>query len=295
MKGSRCVMENAMVKVFENSEFGKVRMMDVDGQVMFGGSDVAKALGYSNTSKAINDHCKGITRRSILTNGGMQEINFITEGDVYRLIIRSRLPEAQKFEHWLFDEALPAMRKGEIRLPNFNNPVEAARAWADVEEAKQIAETKVAELAPKAEVYDKVMSDEDLLSMAQVAQFINIEGFGQNKLYEFLRNHGVLMESRRLLEKNRPYQSYVNKGWFVVRDYKTDEFANSTTYVTQKGAEGILRLVYKYNGELDDILYTYHQSHKKARQRFRDRFFGVKQAPTLNISELQEMTMNYIR
>ena len=59
MKGSRCVMENAMVKVFENSEFGKVRMVDVNGQVMFGGSDVAKALGYANASKAINDHCKG--------------------------------------------------------------------------------------------------------------------------------------------------------------------------------------------------------------------------------------------
>ena len=90
MKGSRCVMENAMVKVFENSEFGKVRMMEVNGQVMFGGSDVAKALGYAKPTNAIAAHCKGALKRSTLTNGGMQEINFITEGDVLMLIDRSR-------------------------------------------------------------------------------------------------------------------------------------------------------------------------------------------------------------
>ena len=277
-----------MVKVFENGEFGKVRVVEIDGQVMFGGSDVARALGYARPADAVTANCKGSVTERVPTNGGVQEVKFITEGDVYRLIIRSKLPKAQAFEHWLFDEALPAMRKGEITLPNFNNPVEAARAWADAEEAKQLAESKVAVLTPKAEVYDKVMSDEDLLSMAQVAQFINIEGFGQHKLFEFLRKHGVLMESRRKLEKNRPYQRYVNQGWFVVRDIKTDEFTNSTTYVTQKGAEKILDLVYKYNGELDDILYTYHQTHKKARRKFRERFFGEKVATTLNVDGLQE-------
>ena len=274
-------MENSMVKVFENGEFGKVRMVEIDGQVMFGGSDVARALGYARPADAVTANCKGSVTERVPTNGGAQEMKFITEGDVYRLIIRSKLPRAQEFEHWVFDEALPAMRKGEITLPNFNNPVEAARAWADAEEAKQLAESKVAELAPKAEVYDKVMSDEDLLSMAQVAQFINIEGFGQHKLYEFLRNHDILIESRSANNNNRPYQRYVNQGWFVVRDYRTEEFSNSTTYVTQKGAEKILALVEENNVELDDILYTYHQSHKKARKNFRDRFLGKMQEPTI--------------
>ena len=274
-------MENSMVKVFENGEFGKVRMVEIDGQVMFGGSDVARALGYARPADAVTANCKGSVTERVPTNGGVQEVKLITEGDVYRLIIRSKLPKAQAFEHWLFDEALPAMRKGEITLPNFNNPVEAARAWADAEEAKQLAESKVAELAPKAEVYDKVMSDEDLLSMAQVAQFINIEGFGQHKLYEFLRNHDILIESRSANNNNRPYQRYVNQGWFVVRDYRTEEFSNSTTYVTQKGAEKILALVEENNVELDDILYTYHQSHKKARKNFRDRFLGKMQEPTI--------------
>lgn len=72
---------------------------------------MAKALGYANPNKAINDHCRAITKRSTPISGKIQEINFISEGDVYRLIAHSKLPEAEKFESWVFDEVLPSIRK----------------------------------------------------------------------------------------------------------------------------------------------------------------------------------------
>ncbi len=89
----------------------KVRTLMDNGEIYFVGSDVAKTLGYKNPRKALNDHCKGVTKRDILTKGGKQVMNVILEGDVFRLIINSKLPSAQKFESWVMDEVLPTLRK----------------------------------------------------------------------------------------------------------------------------------------------------------------------------------------
>lgn len=102
---------NAMVKVFESEQFGNVRIV-VDGdKYLFCGADVASALGYSNSRKALKDHCKGVTKRDTFTSKGTQSVSYIPEGDVYRLIARSKLPTAEKFELWVFDEVLPTLRK----------------------------------------------------------------------------------------------------------------------------------------------------------------------------------------
>ena len=99
------------LQMFSNPRFGEVRTIEVDGNVLFCGSDIAKALGYANPSKALSDHCKGVTKRYILTDGGKQEMSFIPEGDIYRLAARSKLPGADEFESWIFDEVLPSIRK----------------------------------------------------------------------------------------------------------------------------------------------------------------------------------------
>ena len=73
---------------------------------------MAKALGYTNPTKAINDHCRGITeRRANDLLGRQQNMKFIPEGDIYRLAAKSELPGAEKFESWIFDEVLPTIRK----------------------------------------------------------------------------------------------------------------------------------------------------------------------------------------
>ena len=103
-------MNNGM-KIFENKEFGKVRMFKENDKILFAGSDVAKALGYNNPPDALRRHCKGIVKRDTLTSGGQQTILYIPEGDVYRLIIASKLPAADRFEQWVFEEVLPSIRK----------------------------------------------------------------------------------------------------------------------------------------------------------------------------------------
>ena len=89
-------MENGM-QVFKNEEFGQVRVIDDGGKTLFCGADVAQALGYARPGKAIIDHCKGVLKRDTLTSGGMQSLSYIPEGDVYRLIVHSKLPAAEKF------------------------------------------------------------------------------------------------------------------------------------------------------------------------------------------------------
>lgn len=106
------------IKIFENAEFGSVRTIEENGKVMFCGKDVALALGYSNTKDAILRHCKGVVKHDLPTAGGTQKMNFISEGDIYRLAAKSELPSAEKFESWIFDEVLPSIRKtGGYQIP----------------------------------------------------------------------------------------------------------------------------------------------------------------------------------
>lgn len=89
-----------------------IRVLEINGDPWFVGKDVAEALGYTNPSKAIGDHCKGVTKRYPLqTAGGVQEVRVLSEPDVLRLIVNSNLPAAEKFERWVFEDVLPAIRK----------------------------------------------------------------------------------------------------------------------------------------------------------------------------------------
>lgn len=99
------------LQIFNSEEFGDIRTTEIDGKPYFVGTDVAKALGYSNPRKAILDHCKGVTKRDTPTSSGIQSMSYINEGDLYRLIMKSKLPSAEKFESWVMDEVLPAIRK----------------------------------------------------------------------------------------------------------------------------------------------------------------------------------------
>lgn len=99
-------------------EFGTVRKIKENGITLYCGADVAKALGYAVPRKAIIDHCKGVLKRNTLTNGGKQALNFIPEGDVWRLICHSKLPNAEQFEKWIFDDVVPTVAKtGKYEVP----------------------------------------------------------------------------------------------------------------------------------------------------------------------------------
>lgn len=95
------------LQTFNNSQFGELRTAEIDSKIYYCGLDVAKSLGYAKPNNAINQHCKGALKQGTPTNGGIQELTFIPEGDVYRLVARSKLPQAEKFESWVFDDVLP--------------------------------------------------------------------------------------------------------------------------------------------------------------------------------------------
>lgn len=99
------------LKVFSNTEFGELGVMVIDGKEYFPATQCAKLLGYKNPQEAVREKCKGVRKMLTPTAGGSQEANYIPEGDLYRLIVSSKLPSAEKFERWVFDEVLPSIRK----------------------------------------------------------------------------------------------------------------------------------------------------------------------------------------
>ena len=103
-------MQNQL-QVFTSNEFGDIGVLMIEGKPFFPATECAKILGYKDPYAAISMHSKGSVKRRVLTKGGEQTINFISEGDLYRLISHSQLPAAQRFESFVFDEVLPSIRK----------------------------------------------------------------------------------------------------------------------------------------------------------------------------------------
>jgi prophage antirepressor-like protein len=173
-------MDNKMA-VFNNREFGSIRVIEENGNYLFCGFDVAKALGYAKPRNAINTHCKGALKRGALTEGGVQELTFIPEGDVYRLIVHSRLPGAERFEKWVFDEVLPMIRKtgGYMTASLLEQAAEkpeillafADQLLAEHEKNRQLS-GEVERLRPKADFYDAFVHEENCTNIRPQVAFI---------------------------------------------------------------------------------------------------------------------------
>ena len=190
-------MENK-IEVFTKAEFGELRTVNVGDKIMFVASDVAKALGYSRPADAITAHCKGSVKHRLPTNGGMQELKIIPEGDVYRLITHSKLPAAEKFESWVFDEVLPSIRKHGAYMtedtikkamtePDFIIKL-ATELKKEREQNKQLTETcsqqqqVIGELKPKADYVDRILKSNSLVTITQIAKDYGMSGQGMNKV-----------------------------------------------------------------------------------------------------------------
>ena len=183
---------------FFKKEFGEIRVVEIEGKPYFVGSDIAKSLGYAIPSKAINTHCKGVSKMEVPSNGGNQEMLVIPEGDVYRLIVKSKLPQAEKFESWVFDEVLPTIRKHGMYAKDelLDNPdlliKVATQLKHEREQRKQleVANTaltqQIGELKPKADYTDMVLQNKSLMTITAIAKDYGMSGGALNKkLNEF--------------------------------------------------------------------------------------------------------------
>lgn len=227
--------------IFKNEDFGEVRIIEIDGKPYFVANDVANALGYASPKDAVSRHCKGALNHRHLTNGGEQEMKIIPEGDVYRLIIRSSLPGAEKFECWVFDEVIPSIRRtGGYNLPQ--SYAEALRALADKAEKMEALQKQNQLMQPKAEFFDAVTDSKTAIPLGDVAKILDM-GIGRNKLFEFLRQKSILTYD------NRPYQKYIDSGYFRVIEQKYEVNGevriNIKTLVFQKGIDWIRKQLVK--------------------------------------------------
>ena len=250
-------MDN-MVKTFVNEEFGWVRTIEENGRVMFCGKDVALALGYRRPKDAINAHCKGAVKRRLLTNGGAQEMKMISEGDVYRLISHSRLPYAEKFESWIFDDVLPTIRRTGGYVADEEMFIENYLPFLD-EPYKNLFRLQMTFISklnerirndkPLVDFALHVADSEDLIDMNAMAKLAADENFniGRTRLFRWLKEMGVLMSN------NLPYQRYIDRGYFAVKEsvFETDGLKKTyrQTFVTGKGQLFIIGLLRKYYGK----------------------------------------------
>ena len=229
--------------VFKNSSFGQLRTIEEDGKILFCASDVAKALGYAVPRKAVFDHCKCVTKRYAPTNSGVQEMSFIPEGDVYRLITHSKLPGAERFERWVFDEVLPSIRKHGAYMTE--DVLEQALASPDflIELATRLKTEKAKNaqltvsnqiMQPKAEYFDMLVDRNLLTGIRDTAKELGIR---QNDFVRFLLDNGYLFRTKK--GKLRPYATYVDSGLFEMKEFVNDKtgYTDTQTMITPKGKE----------------------------------------------------------
>lgn len=245
-------MNKDLVQVFQNDKFGNIRVVLISGKEHFVASDIAKSLGYAIPSKAVNTHCKGVSKMEVPTNGGMQEMLIIPEGDVYRLITHSKLPSAEQFERWVFDEVLPSIRQHgtymteqtlEKALTSPDFLIELATKLKEEQEARAKAELKIEQDKPKVIFADAVSTSKTTILIGELAKILKQNGVdtGEKRLFEQLRNDGYLIK-RKGTDYNSPTQKAMELGLFEVKETCITHAdghttVNKTTKVTGRGQQ----------------------------------------------------------
>lgn len=259
--------ETSEIMVYEHPLFGKVRMFIKNGKAWFCGMDIAASLQYSNTRDAIARHCKsqGVVIHDTPTNSGIQQMKFISEGNIYRLTAKSQMPKADEFESWIFDDVVPSVINTgsysfQPQLPNFNNPAESARAWADQYEKNQMLSLEVKkkeeekqaiieETKPAVVFAECVKSAPTNILVRDLAKLITQNGYkiGEIRLYDWMVENKYLICKKRWSKSQQkdvndymPTQRTSEMGLFFVSERTITNcgnptFIKHTCYVTGKG------------------------------------------------------------
>lgn len=245
------------LQIFNNPEFGEIRTLEEGERVLFCGSDVAKALGYTNPSKALSDHCKGVTKRYTPTKSGTQEMSFIPESDLYRLVFSSKLPTAEKFTDWVTDEILPTIRKhGAYMTPDviertLTDPdyiIQLATTLKDEQQKRKALEVQAEENRPKVLFADSVAASHTSILIFDLAKILKQNGvdIGGHRLFDWMRENGYLVR-RNGSDHNMPTQRSMEMGLFEVKETTVSHSdghisVNKTPKVTGKGQQYFINL-----------------------------------------------------
>lgn len=245
------------IQIFQNEQFGKVRItMNENDEPLFCLADVAKALGYSNPAKAVIDHCKGVTVLETPTQSGIQPIKYGKESEVYRLTMKSKLPNAEKFQDWVCDEVLPSIRKhgaymtqetlekaltsSDFLIRLATNLKEEKQKRIEAEQKAELAEQTIKSNAPKVLFADAVSTSQRSCLVAELAKILQQNGvnIGQNRLFTWMRENGYLCSKGQYY--NQPTQKSMDLGLFELKQTTINKpdgsiLVSTTTKVTGKG------------------------------------------------------------
>lgn len=217
------------MKIFENSEFGAVRVVDMNGEPWFVAKDVCECLELGNprTSIALLDEDeKGV--HTMDTPGGAQEMSIVSEAGLYSLILRSRKPEAKAFKRWITHEVLPAIRKHggyltpaklEEALTDPDTIIRLATNLKAEREKRQALEAQAAADRPKVVFAESIEVAKTSILVGEMAKLIKqATGYemGQNRFFDWLRAHGYLHKSGSA--RNMPTQRCIDAGWMEIKE-----------------------------------------------------------------------------
>ena len=252
-------MENE-IKIFENEEFGKVRTVIKDGEPWLVGKDIAEILEYRNTKKALSDHVDdedkyqgdGVTIRDPM--GRMQHPTIINESGFYSLVLSSKMPKAKEFRRWVTSHVLPTIRRTGGYVANEDMFIEnylpfLEEPYQGLFRLQMMAINKLNERIrhdqPLVEFANQVSNSENLIDMNAMAKLAIEENIpiGRNRLFRWLRENEILMSD------NLPYQKFIDRGYFAVKEsvFETGSMIKTyqQTFVTGKGQQFIIGLLKK--------------------------------------------------
>lgn len=243
--------DNSSVQTFSNTEFGNLDVLMIDNKPYFPATKCAEILGHTNPERAVRNFCRGVTVSVTPSLGGKQPTKYIPEGDLYRLIVRSNLPSAERFEKWVFDEVLPSIRKHGVyvtpeKLVEFlatpESMIQIFTALHNEQQARIKAETKLNEAQPKITFANAVSQSNDSIQMGVFVKFLKQNGIdiGRTRLFKWLRDNDYLCSFGEV--KNYPTQYSMENKWFTVKESYYVNESNElklgfTTMVTPKGQQ----------------------------------------------------------
>lgn len=245
------------IQIFKKQELGQVRVAGDKDSPLFCLKDVCDVLGHTNhkmvKASIINEFGEGVNQTYPLeTAGGIQQATFITEPQLYFVLMRSDKPKAKPFRQWVVNEVLPEIRKtgsySEFKAPA--NMVEALELA--LEQAKQInaLNGKIEQDKPKVAFAEAVTNSNHCITITELSRYLQTNGIniGRNKLYEYLRDNGYLIKGGR--DKNLPTQQYMEQGLFKVVEsvvnHNTYQLVTNQTLVTGKGQQYFLNKLSVY-------------------------------------------------
>ena len=230
------------IEIFKNPKFGSVRSLEIDNEPWFVGKDIAEALGYSDTNKAVAMHVDDDDKKlndKTSPSFGQRGATIINESGLYSLVLSSKLPEAKEFKRWITHDVIPAIRRtGGYSLQIPQTLPEALRAYADEVEAHEHTKQVLEIAKPKAKVYDEFVDIDHTIGFREIAKELNVS---EAKLRGMLDDNGWYYKAGR--GKRTPYKWVITDGYMKAVDVKNGEWSGVRYRFTMKGRNEVTKMM----------------------------------------------------